>query len=63
MKDTADVYNNNGILRQQYNLSEPLRIEMKVKHALKRQTSDVHWYAKLLYGLGSIFLDSNSFHT
>lgn len=63
IKDTADVYDNNGILKKQDNLSEPLRMEMKEKHALKRQTSDVHWYARLLYCFGCIFLDSNSFHT
>lgn len=61
VKDKAGVYMNNGTLRKQDNLSEPLRMEMREKHALKRQTSDVHWYARLLYSLGCIFLDSNSF--
>lgn len=56
-KDRAGVCVNNGTLYTQDSLSEPLRMEMKEK-----QTSDVHWYAKLLYSLGSIFLDSNSFH-
>lgn len=62
IKNTADVYDNNGILKKQDNLSEPLRMEME-KHALERQTSHVHWYARLLYGFGCIFLDSNSFYT
>ncbi|XP_019751165.1 desert hedgehog protein isoform X1 [Hippocampus comes] len=35
---------------------------MKVKEGLNRQTSNVHWYARVLYRVGSIILDSNSFH-
>lgn len=61
-KDKASVYVTNGILNKQDNLSEPLRMEMKEKHFLHRQTSDVHWYARLLYSFGCIFLDSYSFN-
>ncbi|XP_035512841.1 desert hedgehog protein [Morone saxatilis] len=61
-KDKAGVCVNNGNLNKRDNLSEPLRMEMKEKHSWRRQTSDVHWYAKLLYSFGCIFLDSNSFH-
>lgn len=63
IKGTADVYDNNRFLRKPDNLSEPLRMEMKKKHTLKRQPSEVHWYARLLHSLGRIFLDSNLFHT
>lgn len=61
-KDKADVHVNNSVVNKQDNLSEPLRMAMKEKHSLQRQTSDVHWYARLLYTLGCIFLDPNSFH-
>ncbi|XP_056240428.1 desert hedgehog protein isoform X1 [Seriola aureovittata] len=61
-KDKAGVYVNNGVLNKRDNLSEPLRIGIKEKRSLQRQTSDVHWYARLLYSFGCIFLDSNSFH-
>lgn len=56
-KDKAGVYMN-----KQDNLSEPLRLEMRQKHSSQRQTADVHWYARLLYSFGCIFLDSNLFH-
>ncbi|KAA8591069.1 hypothetical protein FQN60_002012 [Etheostoma spectabile] len=55
--DITSLYVKNGTLNKQDNLSEPLRMEMKQK-----QTSDVHWYARLLYSFGCIFLDSNSFY-
>lgn len=61
-KDKAGVYVNDGILNKQDNLSEPLRMGIKEKHSLQRQTSDVHWYARLLYSFGCVFLDSNSFN-
>ncbi len=61
-KDKAGVFVNYGILNKQDNLSEPLRMEMKEKNSLQRPTSDVHWYARLLYNFGCIFLDSTSFH-
>lgn len=61
-RDKAGVYVNYGILNKQDNLSEPLRMEMKEKNSLQRPTSDAHWYARLLYSFGCIFLDSNSFH-
>lgn len=61
-KDKAGVYVNNGILGKQDNLSEPLKMGMIEKHRSQRQTSDVHWYARLLYSFGRIFLDANSFH-
>uniref|UniRef100_A0A3Q3VZA9 Hedgehog protein n=1 Tax=Mola mola TaxID=94237 RepID=A0A3Q3VZA9_MOLML len=35
---------------------------VKVKHSSQRQTSEVHWYARLLYSLGYIFLDPKLFH-
>lgn len=59
-KEGAGVYVNNGIVNKQDNLSEPLRMEEK--HLLQRQTAHVHWYARLLYSFGCIFLDSNIFH-
>ncbi|XP_077453340.1 desert hedgehog protein [Stigmatopora argus] len=37
------------------------RIEKKGK--LLNQTPNVHWYARVLYSLGSVILDSNSFHS
>ncbi|XP_062282858.1 desert hedgehog protein [Scomber scombrus] len=58
-KDGAGVDMNSSALNKQDNLNEPLRKEIKGKHPLQRQTSNVHWYAKLLYSFGSIFLDSN----
>ncbi|XP_067448320.1 desert hedgehog protein isoform X2 [Thunnus thynnus] len=61
-KDRAGVDVNSITLNKQDNLSRPLRMEIKEKRSLQRQTSNVHWYAKLLYSFGSIFLDSNSFH-
>lgn len=61
-KDGAGVDMNSSALNKQDNLNGPLRKEIKGKHSLQRQTSNVHWYAKLLYSLGSVFLDSNSFH-
>ncbi|XP_069544494.1 desert hedgehog protein [Brachyistius frenatus] len=62
MKDKALVDVNDGILNKQDNLSEPLRMEKKEKHSPQRRTSDVHWYGRLLYSFGCIFLDSSSFH-
>ncbi|XP_037629973.1 desert hedgehog protein [Sebastes umbrosus] len=56
-KDKGGVYVNNGTLNKRDDLNEALRTEMKEK-----QTSDVHWYARLLYGFGCALLDSNSFH-
>lgn len=61
-KDKAGVYMNNSIMNKQDNLSEPLRLETRPKHSSQRQTSDVHWYARLLYSFGCNFLDSNIFH-
>ncbi|XP_030589555.1 desert hedgehog protein [Archocentrus centrarchus] len=61
-RDKAGVYLNNGILIKQINLSEPLRIETKEKQPLQTQSSEVHWYARLLYSFGCILLDSKSFH-
>ncbi|XP_040905700.1 desert hedgehog protein isoform X2 [Toxotes jaculatrix] len=61
-KDKTGVYVNSGNLNKQDNASEPLMMEIKEKHFLQRQTSHVHWYARLLYSFGWIFLDSNSFH-
>ncbi|KAM9343291.1 desert hedgehog protein [Pholidichthys leucotaenia] len=60
--EKADVYVNNAIMNKKNNRSEPLRIEIKEEHSLQRWISDVHWYARILYRLGCIFLDSNSFH-
>ncbi|XP_060930777.1 desert hedgehog protein [Limanda limanda] len=59
-KDKACVYVNKDIVNRQDNLSEPLGIEEK--HLSDRQTSHVHWYGRLLYSFGLIFLDSTSFH-
>lgn len=61
-KDREGIDVNSCTLNKQYNLSGPLRMKIKEKHSLQRQTLNVHWYAKLLYSFGSIFLDSNSFH-
>lgn len=61
-KDKAGVYVNNGILIRRDNVSEPLRMEVKEKHSSQSPTSYVHWYARLLYSFGCVFLDSNSFH-
>uniref|UniRef100_A0A3Q3EDH3 Hedgehog protein n=1 Tax=Kryptolebias marmoratus TaxID=37003 RepID=A0A3Q3EDH3_KRYMA len=47
-----------GPLRLLYSLNcEPLRMKIQEKHSLQRQT-DVHWYARLLYRVACIFLDS-----
>lgn len=54
----AGVCIKNNFLDKKDNLSEPLRLEIKMEHALQRTTSHVHWYARLLYSLGSIFFDS-----
>ncbi|XP_060913987.1 desert hedgehog protein [Labrus mixtus] len=56
-KDRADSFMNNDILNKRHNLSQPLRMEIKEKHSLQR-TSNVHWYARILYSLGCIFFDS-----
>lgn len=61
-KYKADLYENHSPLYKRDNLSEPLTMEIKAKHSLQRQTSDVHWYARLLYSFGCIFLDFSSFH-
>lgn len=61
-ENKAGVYVNNGLLIKWENLSEPLRMDGKVKHSLQRQASEVHWYARLLYSVGYFFLDPNSFH-
>ncbi|XP_068187966.1 desert hedgehog protein [Antennarius striatus] len=58
-KDKACVYMKNDLLDKTD--VEPLMREMKT-YSLQRQTSVVHWYARLLYRFGSIFLDANSFH-
>lgn len=58
----AGVYVNNDIPNKQDNLSAPLRIDIKENHSLQRQTLGVHWYARLLYIFGQIFLDGSLFH-
>lgn len=58
-KDRARVCVSGGLLNKRDNVSEALRTEADEKHS---QTSGVHWYARLLYSLGRIFLDSSSFH-
>lgn len=58
----ADIYVKNDTLNSQGNLTVPPRTDIKEKHSLQRQVSGVHWYAKLLYSFGRIFLDSESFH-
>lgn len=58
-KDEAGVCLKNSILNKQDNPSEPLRTDLEAEH---RQTSQVHWYAQLLYSVGSIVLDPKSFH-
>lgn len=58
----AGIYVTNDILIKQDNMSVALRTDIKENHSLQRQTSNVHWYARLLYSFGCIFLDSNSFH-
>lgn len=47
-------------IRKQNNLSEPLRMKDQEQCSLK--TSEIHWYARLLYRFASIFLNSNIFH-
>lgn len=61
-QDKANIYVNDGILSKQNNLSEPMRMEIKEKHSLQRRISHVHWYARLLYSIGCLVLDANSFH-
>lgn len=56
-KDKAGVYVNKEV-----NVSDALRIESREKHSLQTETSEVHWYARLLYSFGCILLDSESFH-
>lgn len=58
-KDEAGVRVKNSILNKKDNPSGPLRTDLRAKH---RQTSQVHWYAQLLYSVGSIVLDAKSFH-
>ncbi|KAM3618845.1 uncharacterized protein V6R79_025752 [Siganus canaliculatus] len=61
-EEKAGVYVMDGILNKQNNLSESVRMGMEEKHSLERQTTVVHWYARLLYTLGCVFLDASSFH-
>ncbi|XP_005732645.1 desert hedgehog protein [Pundamilia nyererei] len=56
-KDKAGVYVNKEV-----NVSDALRIESREKHSLQTETSEVHWYARLLYSFGCLLLDSESFH-
>ncbi|XP_034028300.1 desert hedgehog protein [Thalassophryne amazonica] len=56
--DTSD----SGIQHKRLNLSIPLTIKMKEKCSLEGHTSDVHWYARLLYSFGCVFLDCPIFH-
>ncbi|XP_037313278.2 desert hedgehog protein [Pungitius pungitius] len=56
-KDTAGVCANNSTLNKQGHPSEAPRTGTR-----GTQTSEVHWYAELLYSLGWAFLDSNSFY-
>lgn len=58
VKDKAGVY-----VSQRDNASDALRTDGARKRALNSHTPRVHWYARLLYGLGCLFLDSNSFQT
>ncbi|KAM9856358.1 desert hedgehog protein [Aulostomus maculatus] len=43
-------------------LSGPLRVGLKEKLPLQGAGSPVHWYARLLYGIGSVVLDCDAFH-
>lgn len=62
-KKEAAAYVNNGFPNKRDNLSEPLRMEVKNNnHSSNRRTSDVHWYARLLYSVGRVFLGSGAFH-
>ncbi|KAM4610039.1 desert hedgehog protein [Polymixia lowei] len=58
----AGIYVNNDTLKTQGNWTVPLRMDIKEKHSLQRQVSHVHWYARLLYSFGRMFLDSEAFH-
>lgn len=55
-KNRAGVYVNNSVVHKHNNVSEPARTDKTVT-----QTVNVHWYARLLYSLGCIFLDSDTF--
>ncbi|XP_029975167.1 desert hedgehog protein [Salarias fasciatus] len=61
-KSKAAVCVNDGFPIKQDNMSEPLRMEMKNGLSSNRRTSHVHWYARLLYSVGRVFLDSGAFH-
>ncbi|XP_029012714.1 desert hedgehog protein [Betta splendens] len=64
IKDKADAHVSEQTASKRDNLSEPLRTGGDRKRAsVRRQTPHVHWYARLLYSLGCLFLDSNSFQT
>lgn len=53
--DKVYVKNSSSILSE-----SPM--DMTVKHPWQRQPSDVHWYARLLYRIGYVFLTPELFH-
>lgn len=59
-KNEAAVYVN--YLNKPDNQSEPLRMDAKRHNSSQRRVSHVHWYARLLYNVGRIFLDAGMFH-
>lgn len=61
-RDKTGVSVTNHFLNKRDNQSVPLRMEMEEKHSLQRQMPNVHWYARLLYNIGSVILDSSLFH-
>lgn len=61
-KDKAGIYINSDMIYKQGNLSEPLRMKYQEKHSFRGWLSDVHWYARLLYGFACVFLDADLFH-
>lgn len=66
--NTTETVNTGGLLNktsvcQQNHQSAHLDPEIKWKHHLYRNDSNVHWYAQLLYNFGFLFLDSSLFYS
>lgn len=64
---TSETVNTSGLLNKtsackQNHQRTRLDPKIKWKHHLYRNTTNVHWYAQLLYKFGFLFLDSSLFH-
>lgn len=53
---------NNDFQKSDGNSTAGFRMDVKKTDSLQRQGPNIHWYARVMYSLGRVFLDSRAFH-